>query len=137
MAKSIERPLSITLVMIYAAIVGLLNIAGGIFTLLDRHDAGVLIYSLYSPAQLTAAGIVAIVVGGIQLLMAAALGTGNNIVRVIFAVIAVFNLAISAWATIALSGEERAAGVFGAVFAVVMLFLLFNQKAEAFFEDNK
>lgn len=136
MAKAIERPLSVTLVMIYASIVGLMNIGIGIFTILDRNNINLIVQSFHTPAQLTAAGIVAIVVGAIQLLLAAALGSGNNIVRVIFAVIAAFNLAVSTWAAIALSGEQRAVGVFGAIFAILVLYLLFNQKAETFFEEK-
>lgn len=136
MAKAIERPLSVTLVMIYAALVGLMNIGVGIFTILDRNNVTLIVQSLHTPSQLTAAGIVAIVVGSIQLLLAAALGSGNNIVRIIFGVIAGINLAISTWAALALSGEQRAVGVFGAIFAVLVLYLLFNQRSEAYFEDK-
>ena len=136
MAKAVERPLSVTLVMVYAGLVGLMNIGVGIFTILDRNNVNLVLYSLSTPAQLLTAGIVAIVVGAIQLLMAVALGTGNNIVRIIFGVIAAINLAISTWAALALSGEERAVGVFGAIFAILALYLLFNQQAEAYFEEK-
>lgn len=136
MAKAVERPLSVTLVMIYAGLVGLMNIGVGIFTILDRNNVNLVLYSLSTPAQLLTAGIIAIVVGAIQLLMAVALGTGNNIVRIIFGVIAAINLAISTWAALALSGEERAVGVFGAIFAILALYLLFNQQAEAYFEEK-
>lgn len=136
MAKAVERPLSVTLVMIYAGLVGLMNIGMGIFTILDRNNVNLVVYSLSTPAQLLTAGIIAIVVGAIQLLMAVALGTGNNIVRIIFGVIAAINLAISTWAALALSGEERAVGVFGVIFAILALYLLFNQHAEAYFEEK-
>ncbi len=135
MAKNIERPFSVTLVMVYAAFIGLLNIALGIFTLVDRNDSAFVSESLHSPAQLTAAGIVAIVLGSIQLLLAAALGQGNNLVRMLFAVIAAFNLAVGAWGALALSGEQRVTGVFAVVFAVLTLFLLFNKKADDYFEQ--
>jgi hypothetical protein len=135
MAKNIERPFSVTLVMVYAAFIGLLNIGLGIFTLVDRNDSVLIRESLHSPAQLTTAGIIAIVFGSIQLLLAAAVGQGNNLVRMLFAVVAAFNLAVGAWGALALSGEQRVTGVFAVVFAVLTLFLLFNKKADEYFEQ--
>jgi hypothetical protein len=124
MAKNIERPFSVTLVMVYAAFIGLLNIGLGIFTLVDRNDSVLIRESLHSPAQLTTAGIIA-----------AAVGQGNNLVRMLFAVVAAFNLAVGAWGALALSGEQRVTGVFAVVFAVLTLFLLFNKKADEYFEQ--
>lgn len=137
MAKAVERPFGITLLMIYGFIVGVINIAAGIFTILDRHDVDLIRESLMSSNQLLTAGIVAIIFGSIQILLAAALGQANNLVRVIYAVVATLNLAFGFWAMLALRGEERASGVIAVVFSVLVLFFLFNHNADKYFEQGE
>ncbi len=132
-----ERPFGITLLLIYGFIVGLMNIAAGIFVIIDRNDPNLLTESFHSPAQLMTAGIVGIIAGTIQILLASALGHANNVVRAIYAVVAALNLGLGLWATIALHGEQRAAGVFSALFAGLVLYLLFNKKADDYFEQAK
>lgn len=137
MAQAVSRPVGITLLMIYGFIVGVLNIAGGIFVILDRHNVDLIRESLMSPNQLLTAGIVAIIFGAIQVLLAAALGQANNLVRIVYAVVATINLAVGFWAMIALVGEQRAAGVVSVVFSGLVLYFLFNHKADEYFEAGE
>jgi hypothetical protein len=69
-------------------------------------------------------------------LLARLLGKGSRLVRLLYAVIAVFNLASGLLLAIALQSEQRASGVFGAVMSLVVLWLLFNHKSEDFFENT-
>ena len=130
------RPFGITLLMIFGFIAGFMNIAAGIFLILDRNDPQLVLQTLHSPNQLLSAGIVAVVIGSLQLLLASALGMANNVVRIIYAVVASFNFAVGVWATVALSSEQRAAGVMTMVFTGLILYFLFNQKADDFFESK-
>lgn len=135
MAKDVvSRPFGITLIMIYGFFVGIANIAGGIFIILDRNNIELIKESLHTPNQLVAAGVMAIVVGAVQVLLASALGHANNIVRVLYGVVASLNLVVGVWAALALSSEQRAAGVMAAIFSGLILFLLFNHKADEYFE---
>lgn len=134
MAKTAQRPFGITLLMIYGSLLGLANIALGIFAILDRNDVALLGQSFHSNDQLLAAGIVAIVFGSAQLMLAMALGQANNIVRMLYAVVASLNLAAGLWATIALHSEQRTAGLFAVVFSGLVLYFLFNSKADDYFE---
>lgn len=134
MATSVEdRPFGIILLMIFGFIAGFVNIAGGIFLILDRFDPSLVLETFHTPNQLLSAGIVAIVVGSIQVLLASALGQANNVVRMIYAVIAAFNLTVGFWAVVALNSEQRAAGVTAVVFSGLILYFLFNSKADAYF----
>jgi hypothetical protein len=135
MAKDVvSRPFGITLIMIYGFFVGLANIAGGIFVILDRNNIDLIRESFHTPNQLVAAGVVAIAVGTAQVFLASALGHANNVVRVLYGVIASLNLAVGLWATLALHSEQRAAGIMAALFSGLILFLLFNHKADEYFE---
>ena len=137
MAKANDaRPFGITLLMVFGFFAGLMNIAAGIFLILDRNDPQLVLQTLHSPSQLLTAGIVAIVFGSIQLLLASALGAANNIVRLVYAFIAALNFSMGVWATVALSSEQRAAGVLTMVFSGLILYFLFNQKADDYFGTN-
>ena len=60
-----ERPGTITLVVVLAWIAGILNIAAGIFIIIDRHDPRIRIDSASTPNELLGAGIAAIIIGAI------------------------------------------------------------------------
>lgn len=131
-----ERPFGITLLMIYGLLVGLANVATGIFVILDRNDPDLLNESFHTSSQLVAGGITSIVLGAVMILIATALGNANRFVRVIYAVVASLNLVGGLWAALALHGEQRVAGIFSALFAILVLYLLFNREAEEYFESN-
>lgn len=130
------RPFGITLIMIYGIIAGIANIAVGIFTILDRNDPDLISESFHSPSQLLAAGIVSIVFGTIMVFLATALGHANNVVRIIYAVIASINLALGLWATFALHSEQQVVGIVTSLFAALILYLLFNSRADEYFESK-
>lgn len=127
------RPFGITLLMVFGLIAGLANIAVGVFTIIDRNSLDLIVSSHHSPNQLVAAGVAAIVFGTIQLFLAAALGHASNVVRIIYAVIASLNLAAGVWSIFALTSEQRASGVLATVFSGLVLYFLFNEKADRFF----
>jgi len=134
--QSQVRPFGITLLMVFGFISGGMNIAGGIFLILDRNSLDLILRSGNSPSQLLTAGIVALVVGSIQLLLASAIGNANSYVRTFYAVIASFNLAMGLWALVALHSEQRAAGALVVVFSSLILYFLFNSNADKFFDTK-
>lgn len=136
MAQPAPRPFGITLIMIYGIIVGLANIGLGILAILDRNDLKLIAESFHSPNQLVAAGIVAIVIGAVQIFLATALGHANNVVRILYAVVASINLALGIWATVALHSEQRVAGIVSMLFSFLILYLLFNHRADEYFESK-
>lgn len=130
------RPWEVTLLVILGYIGGAFNIATGIFVMVGFDDDELLAVSVHSEGELIAIGLLAVLLGLVQIVLANMLGKGSNAVRVLYAVVASLNLAIGLWATIALHGEQRATGIGAAVLALFVLWLLFNRKSEEFFETN-
>jgi hypothetical protein len=129
-----QRPGTVTLIMVLAIIAGILQIAGGIFVIIDRDDSRIRLDSASTPDELLWAGILAILIGSIYILIAGALGRGSRGARLVFGILAVLNLAGGLYAMIAYSGEQRASGVVSAVFSVIVLWLLYGtEKDREFF----
>ena len=72
-----ERPGTVTLIVVLAWIGGILNILGGIFVIIDRHDVRLRVDSAHTPNELLAWGIAAIIIGAIYCLLASALSRGS------------------------------------------------------------
>ena len=125
-----ERPGTITLVVVLAWIAGILNIAAGIFVIIDRHDSRIRLDSASTPNELLAAGIAAIIIGAIYCLLASSLGRGSRTARLVFGIVAVLNLAAGAYGAIAYSGEQRASGVGSLVFSIIVLWLLYGTEKD-------
>jgi hypothetical protein len=129
-----QRPGTVTLIMVLAIIAGILQIAGGIFVIIDRDDSRIRLDSASTPDELLWAGILAIIIGTIYILIAGALGRGSRGARLVFGILAVLKLAGGLYAMIAYSGEQRASGVVSAVFSVIVLWLLYGtEKDREFF----
>jgi hypothetical protein len=138
MAQSIaHRPFGVTMVMVFGVIGGIINSALGIFVILDRDDPDLLKYSFHSEDQLLAIGLATLAFGLIQLALALALGRGSNGVRVLYAIVAVFNLIGGIWALVALHSEQRYSGAAAVCVSLLVLYLLFNERADEFFEAPK
>jgi drug/metabolite transporter (DMT)-like permease len=125
-----ERPGTITLIVVLAWIAGLLNIAAGIFVIIDRHDTRLRVDSASTPNELLVWGVAAIVVGGIYCLLASALSRGSRTARLIFGIVAVLNLAGGVYAAIAYSGEQRASGATSMIFSIIVLWLLYGTEKD-------
>ena len=134
-AAGVRRPFGITLLVVLGVISGCLTALMGLFVMLDRNDPDLVLYSLNTPDQLMWAGLIAITVGVIKVLLALALGGGSEIVRVLFTIIVALNLGAGVWAVLATRGEQQLSGAFSAVIAGVVLYLLLNQRADAYFES--
>ncbi|MCP4434801.1 MAG: hypothetical protein GY812_04775 [Actinomycetia bacterium] len=129
-----QRPWEVTLLVVLGYIGGFFNLLGGVLIMLDRQDDTFQGLTFHSENQLLAFGLMVAVIGIAQIFLANLLGKGSQIVRVFYAVIAVFNLAAGVWAMVALQSEQRASGTVAAVVSLIVLWLLFNRKSEDFFE---
>ncbi len=133
-APTTQRPGTVTLVMVLAYIAGILNVAGGIFVIIDRHSGRLRFDSGHTPDELLWAGIFAILFGVIYILLAGALGRGSRGARLVFGIVAVLNLASGIYAAVSYSGEQRSSGIVAAVFSIIVLWLLYGtEKDREFF----
>ncbi len=129
-APTHSRPGTVTLVMVLAMIAGILNVAAGVFVIIDRHSNRIVFDSGSTPDELLWAGIFAIVFGLVYILLAGALGRGSRGARLVFGIVAVLNLASGIYAAVAYSGEQRSSGIVAAVFSIVVLWLLYGTERD-------
>ncbi len=130
------RPWEITLLVIFGYIAGVFNLLTGVLVMIDREDSFLQQYSFNSEDQLLWFGILMSVLGLAQIFLAYKLGRGSQAVRIFYTVLAALNLGAAVWSMIALHSEQRASGVMGATVSLIVLWLLFNQKSETFFEET-
>ena len=127
------RPGGITFVLVLAYIVSISIIVNGIFVMLDADTLGLQVKSGSSKNELLWAGIVMIAIGVIGVLLTGALGRGSRVVRILFTIWIALQIAGGLSAMLSYNGEERAVGVLPFVLGIIVLYLLFNEKAHDFF----
>jgi hypothetical protein len=131
--KNYQPPIGVILVEIYGFLVGIANIAEGILLIANHNNGLIMSETFRNSGSLIGIGVLSIIIGALQIFLAYFLGHGNNLVRMVFAVVASLNLAIGVWAALVLSGSEQISGLVSAIFSGLILYLLFNQRADEFF----
>jgi hypothetical protein len=132
-AAPAPRPGSVTTVVVLTWIVALLTILGGVLALAlsdeTLADAGI------SASTATTYGWVEIVLGAITALVAIGLGGGNNFSRILVSALMLIRVVVGIWAMVQLP-NALITGVITVGVALLILFLLWNQRANAFFATN-
>ena len=128
-----ERPGGVTFVVVLAYIVSIFTVLNGFFVVLDADTFGLQRVTGASKNELIWAGIVTMAVGVIGILLTGALARGSRVVRILFTIWIAFQIAAGLSALISYDGEERFTGVVPFVLGIVVLYLLFNEKAHDFF----
>lgn len=135
MTMPTPRPAGVTVVVVLTWVAAILAIVAGV-TLLLASD------SLLAEADITGStattyGWLEIAWGVVAAFVAVGLGNGNNFSRLLTTVLMALRLAGSVFAAIALSGHNGFwSAVVAGVIAVVVLALLWNNKANMFFATN-
>lgn len=111
-----ERPVGVTIVAVIAWIIGAVQIIGAILALIAGagFDAWVVL-----------------IVGILTIAVSLGLFRGNNVARIIMAVVFVLNLLVAVWAIVI--GVDFWDQVIAAVLAIIGLIFLFSAKANAYF----
>lgn len=131
-----RRPGGVTLVVVLAYIAAIFTVLNGILVMLDADTLHLQLVSGASEDELIWAGIVTVVIGVIGILLTGALARGSKVVRILFTIWIAFQIAAGLSSMISHTGEQRASGVVPVVFGIIILFLLFGAKADAFFDGE-
>ena len=127
------RPGSVTVVVVLTWISAIVAILGGVLALVlseeSLADAGI------SKSTATTYGWTEIVLGIIIALVAVGLSRGNNLSRILVSALMVLRAIVGIWAMLQLP-SGMISGTVTVVIALVVLFLLWNQRASAFFATN-
>lgn len=127
------RPGSVTFVVVLTWISAIVAILGGILALLLSDDA--LAEAGISGSTATTYGIVEIIFGVITALVAIGLAGGNNLARFVVTVLMILRIGVGIWAITTLP-NGAITGTIAVAFALLIIVLLWNSKASAFFKTN-
>jgi len=130
------RPGGVTFVVVLAYLVSIFTIIDGFFVTIGADERLNQVKAGASKNELLWAGIVMMAVGVIGVLLTGALSRGSRVVRILFTIWIAFQIAGGLSAMISYRGEERLPGVVPFVLGIVVLYLLFNEKAHDFFEKE-
>jgi uncharacterized Tic20 family protein len=131
-----HRPGGITFIVVLAYLAFIFQILGGILIWLEADERRAQLDTGLTESQLTATALAMIVIGVIGILLTGALGRGSNVVRILFGVWVAFQVAGGLYLLVSHSGEQRASGVPSIVFGVIVLYLLFNERAHDYFAKD-
>jgi hypothetical protein len=127
-------PLGVSVITILMFIGAIIDIAAGVFMLIEKSPVAEA--ADVSESTIVGYAIAAIVSGVIIGLLAFGLRSGSNGVRLVIAVVMALRIALSVWVIIAVPGA-RFEGIVGAIVALVVLYLLYgNEDSKAFFEGR-
>lgn len=136
MEASARRPVLISVVAILAVVQGVFSVLAGIALIIDRNDADLRAHVGVSSGNLTALGIFLLIVGAIEFLVALGLWRGNQAARVIVAIVTALQGAGGIYELLAYSGTYLWQGIWQILFSALILYILFNQSSERFFEGR-
>jgi hypothetical protein len=128
--QSVRRPASVTVVVVLTWFAAVVSIAGGVVALLLSAEE--LAVADISEASANIYGWTSIVIGAAAALVAIGLGSGSSLARALVSLLMVARMGVGLWAIISLP-EGIVAGVVTIVLALIVLFLLWNGKASAYF----
>lgn len=134
--ETTNRPGGITFIVVLAYIGFIFEILAGILVMITADELKQQLTSGMTEDQLMATGIAMVVIGVIGILLTGALARGSNVVRILFGIWVALQVAGGLYAMFEHDGVRRGAGIVPLVFGIVILYLLFNQKAHDFFEKG-
>lgn len=134
--ETTNRPGGITFVVVLAYIGFIFEILSGILVMIGADELSNQLRSGMTEDQLMASGIALVVIGVIGILLTGALARGSNVVRILFGIWVALQVAGGLYAMLEHDGVRRGAGIVPVVFGIVILYLLFNQRAHDFFAKD-
>jgi hypothetical protein len=130
---STARPSSVTMVVVLTWLAAAMAIVSGVVVLFlsdaALEEAGI------SPTTANISAWTEIVIGVIIALVAVGVSNGSNLARMLISILMVVRAAFGIWA-IVMFPNGLVTGLVTIVLAVLVLYLLWNAKANAFFETN-
>ena len=130
------RPTSVTIAIVLGWIGVVADAIGGVALLVLAGNADVLSSLSTDASTARTMGIILLVVAVILAACVYLLGNGSNAVRMLLSVVMILRVAVSVWVIIALGTHNLTEAVVTIVISSVVLWLVWNQKANEFFATN-
>jgi hypothetical protein len=133
-ASTMPRPFSVTLMVILVWINALLTGIGAIALIVSADNATVLDQFNGDADAARTSGWVLVVVAILLALLAIGLSRGSRLLRMLITIVIVLRLAVDVY--LILTTNADAAAIISIVFNFILLWLLWNTKANAFFNQS-
>jgi hypothetical protein len=133
-AAAPTRGFLLTLIGVIGIIQGIVAILGGIGLIAERNDEDLLGNTDVGSTTLGWTGGWLIVIGVITLVVAIGILKGSDVARTVLAVVELFHIGGGLYVLIAHSGTERWDGLATILVALVVLWILYRARSEAYFE---
>jgi hypothetical protein len=137
MSTRASRPIGVAVISIVIMIQAVLAIMAGLGLFLERNDESLLSHLDQSSDTVGTYGILAIVWGVVALLVALGLWGGAGWARFLVAIVELLQVVGGVWLLFGWDGHYRTQGVGQIIAAVIVLWLLFNPRADEFFEGRR
>lgn len=109
----------------------------GVMLIATQNDTGVQESTGASPNELLIAGIVALVIAGVQLLIAIALLRGSRVARALIAAVQIIHVMSAAWLMFTHhDGTFLYGGLTTVAVAIFVLWALFNERADQYYNTG-
>jgi hypothetical protein len=128
----VQRPGTVTVVVVLAWIAAILSIIGAILLMI----AAIAVDAADRPADLGvlwAAAIVWLIVGLVTAWVARALGRGSRVARAVLTAVQLVTIITAIWTWFQIGGNYAASAIGNILVAVVILALVWNRRANDFF----
>lgn len=132
-----KRPFGVTLVVLLIWIAAILEVVGGIWLLFRSGDPAFLLQTEVDSGTAKAIAAVGIAFGVVMMLIASALGGGSNAIRILVSFLMVLRILAAPLAVVAMGSGQAPEAVVDLLFSLVILALLWNSKASAFFKPRR
>lgn len=133
-ATAPARPGSVTTVVVLTWIVAILTIIGGVALLLLSDDT--LSQAGIAKGTATTFGWVEIVLGVVVALVAMGLARGSNGARMLVTILMIVRIVAAVWIAVAVGSSAVWSAVATGILALIILGLLWNAKASAYFASR-
>lgn len=130
-----SRPAIVTTLGVLGLISGAIQVLGGMFIAFDNNRATDFPSLGLSSEPLIWYGGITILVGAFALYLASSLLDGKKWVRVWYSIVGTLNIAAGIWLTLVETGSSRWTGLFSAAIWIIVVSLLYSQKANEFFDE--
>lgn len=131
-----HRPIGVTIMVVLLWVQAIVLLLAGLALTLEHNDVDLLRHADASSGTILAAGIFMMVFGVINAVVAASLGRGSRVARLLVAVVSALSLASALYSLVAINGVTRGQSVMDIIVALAVLYILFQEKgSREFFED--
>jgi hypothetical protein len=131
-----RRTVGVTVVAVIAFIQGIIGILMGIGLIVERNNDSLIEHIGQSSGQIQTYGWIAVIWGVLAVFVGWGLWNAANWARILVAILEVLQIAGGVYLLFTWNGAYLWQGVWQIVVALVVLWLLFNPRADAFFESR-